>query len=59
MAREPEGYEVGFGEGMGDWYIVHRELKGDVLHRNILADRYESEEEANKAVAAMQSGGQR
>ena len=55
MTREPEGFEVGFNEAMGDWYVMHRQWKGDVLHRNILAERYESEEEASNAAAAMQA----
>lgn len=56
MTDEPEGYEVDFSEATGDWYIVHRQMKGNVLHRNILAERYESEKEANQAVAALQAG---
>lgn len=56
MTDEAAGYEVDFSEAMGDWYIVHRQMKGNVLHRNILAERYESEQEASEAVAAMQAG---
>ncbi len=57
MTHEPEGYEVSFNETMGDWFVVHRQLKGDVLHRNILAERYDSEEEAEKAADAMRNAG--
>ena len=56
MTHEPEGYEVSLSEAMGDWYIVHRQMKGNVLHRSILVKHYESEAEANEAVAAMQAG---
>ena len=56
MTDETEGYEVDFSEAMGNWYIVHRQMKGNVLHRNILAERYESEKEAREAVAARQAG---
>lgn len=53
MASEPEGFEVGFNEAMNEWYVVHRRMKGNVLHRDILIDRYESEEVAQKAAEAL------
>jgi hypothetical protein len=53
MTHEPEGYEVGFNEAMNEWYVVHRQWKGGVLHRNILAESYESEENATEAAARM------
>lgn len=56
MEREAEGYEVGFSDATGDWYVVHRQWKGSVLHHNILADRYDTEDAANEAAAALQAG---
>jgi uncharacterized membrane protein YkoI len=55
MANEPEKYEVGFSETTDDWHVVHNQLKGNVLHRTILAERYQSEEEASDAAAAMRA----
>jgi hypothetical protein len=55
MPEESEGYEVSFAEIMGDWIITHKEWKGSVLHRTILADRYGTEEAANKAIETMEN----
>ncbi|HEX5183027.1 MAG TPA: hypothetical protein VFW19_07730 [Allosphingosinicella sp.] len=55
MTSEPEKYEVGFSETTGDWHVVHNQLKGNVLHRTILEERYQSEEAASDAAAAMRA----
>lgn len=55
MASGPEGFEVSFDEAMNDWFIVHSHMKGSVLHREILADRFESEEDANNAADEMRA----
>ena len=48
-----EGYEAYRNEALGHWYIVHRQWKGNVFHRNILPDNYESEAAAEEAATAM------
>jgi hypothetical protein len=53
MTHETEGYEVAFNETMGHWYIVHRQMQGGVLHRNILSDHYESKDAAQEAADEM------
>jgi len=54
MLCEPEKYEFCFSEEIGDWYVVHHQWKNGVLHRNILAERYESEREAMSAINKKQ-----
>lgn len=56
MTTEAEGYEICRNETMGHWFIVHRQTKGSVFHRTILAETYESEASAKEAVKAMQGG---
>lgn len=58
MDREPEGYEVSRNEAMGHWYITHRQWQGTVYQTSILPEHYDSEGEANEAVAAMQKPSQ-
>lgn len=53
---EQEGFEVVQNEELGHWYIVHRQMKGCVLHRNILPDQYETEEAAEEFVKVMRGG---
>lgn len=56
MTSETVGYEVCLNETMKHWFIVHRQMKGDVLHRTILTETYESETSAKEAVEALKGG---
>ena len=53
MGDDKNGFVVSCNEAQDEWYIVRREWKGEVLHRNILADRYGTEEEATEAMISM------
>jgi len=50
---EKEGFVVSCNEAQDEWYIVHRQMKGSVLHREILAERYPTEEDATEAMIIM------
>ncbi len=47
MARNILGYDV-FGPSSydGRWVIIENEMKGSVLHRNIMLDEFPTQEEA-------------
>jgi hypothetical protein len=55
MNADPFGYEVGlevaYNEALGHWYLVQKQMKGNVLHTNILEMTYDSEDAAREAAA--------
>lgn len=53
MDDDKEGYVVSCNEAQDDWYIIRRQMKGDVMHREILEGRYATAEDATDAMAAM------
>lgn len=55
MTNDQPDYEIAFHESQGDWLIIHRQLKGSVVHRTILAERYASEEDASDAAEKLRN----
>lgn len=56
MARHILGYDV-FGPSSydGRWVIIENEMKGSVLHRNIMLDDFSTQEEAKARTDELQS----
>lgn len=51
--EDKEGYVVSCNEDQDEWYVINRRMKGNVLHREILAPRYSTEEDAREAMIAL------
>lgn len=56
MSDEPLGFTVAFNESLNYWYVIHKQMKGDVLHRTILEPTYDTEEEAQAAAENLGAG---
>lgn len=51
--NEKEGYVVSCNEDQDEWYVINRRMNGNVLHREILAPRYRTEEDAREATILL------
>ena len=53
MADERPGFSISCNAEQDQWYVIHKQMKGNVLHTEILAPRYQTEEDAREAMIAL------
>lgn len=53
MTDEKVGFVVSCNEAQDRWYIVHRQMRGNRLYREVLAPRYSTPEDATEAMIEM------